>query len=549
MTQKMRILIVEDELLVADDLQEMLSEMDYEVIGIAKTGEKAITLALEKKPDLILMDINLAGEMDGITAAGQIRNTMDVPIIFLTAFATEAMISRAKLTKPSGYILKPYSETQIRTSMEIALFNYSLERQIKERDATIQMLVDTAEDALMLLDPSGTVQYLNTSMGVITGKRPEEMIGLKIEDLRETGIISEPVFELSSSARMGIYGKIEARDGESWCEYTCIPVLDSEGKVTQIGFYCHDITLRKKIEIDLHTAVHNLLDEREILKATKEEIDQVNVQLRERLKTHSRELASVKQIMAKNRFVLSIINAGDTALKEGLDELSFFQRICTYLVSEGNYQESWIISTHPSGEPVHMVMSDQSRTSLSDFTQENGQLMFCPARGVQDITVINGGGEDCSSCPLKEKHDGRLIITAPIQSEEIPLGVVGVVLNQEQPLIEQNESALLGDICSNIGFALQYLRSYSRETTASKQISKNIEILSILNDEIRNPLTIIAVLSEMEGGGYTDRIIEQVNRIDKVIEKLDAGSLESMKIFDYLKKHHGLEEDNCPPIH
>ncbi|MFH0966522.1 MAG: ATP-binding protein [Methanobacteriota archaeon] len=140
MTGKIRIMIVEDEFLVADDLQEMLQQLGYEVTGIVDSGEEAVPSALASVPDLILMDINLAGEMDGITAAEQIKARQDIPVLFLTAFATDVMVARAKLISPSGYILKPYSETQIRTSIEIARYNHSLEVKLKERERELAEL-------------------------------------------------------------------------------------------------------------------------------------------------------------------------------------------------------------------------------------------------------------------------------------------------------------------------------------------------------------------------------------------------------------------------
>jgi CheY-like chemotaxis protein len=142
MTEKIRILIVEDESLVAEDLREMLQGFGYEVSGIADTGETAIALVDEQSPNLVLMDINLASAMDGITTGGEIRSRWGIPIIYVTAFATQTIINRAKKTNPSGYILKPFNERQIQTAIEIALYNYVLEQQLKEHDATINTLIN-----------------------------------------------------------------------------------------------------------------------------------------------------------------------------------------------------------------------------------------------------------------------------------------------------------------------------------------------------------------------------------------------------------------------
>jgi CheY-like chemotaxis protein len=132
-----RILIVEDELIVAEDLKMTLDTLGYDVVGISATGEEAIALAVEKRPDIILMDIMLAGEMDGITTAGKIRAQFDIPIIYVTAYADETLVSRAKLTEPFGYIVKPFNEREVHSNIEISLYRHRMEKELKKRDAIL----------------------------------------------------------------------------------------------------------------------------------------------------------------------------------------------------------------------------------------------------------------------------------------------------------------------------------------------------------------------------------------------------------------------------
>ena len=230
---------------------------------------------------------------------------------------------------------------------------------------------------------------------------------------------------------------------------------------------------------------------------------------------------------------------GMPLLKKVWMNRDFFKKICDQIISEKKYPESWIISIHPSGKPIHMGMSNQNHMNLSDFIGDDKFLKFCPALGIQKTLFFKAGGEDCISCPLKEICGDKYIITGPIFYEGQLLGVTGTILNSEELLIEQEEQPDFIDICACIGFALQYVRSSDREKQAFQQISKNIEMLSILNDEIRNPLAIILGLTEMEGVNSQNSIVDQVNRIDKVITNLDGGFLESIKVYDYLKKHHG----------
>lgn len=140
MTQK-RVLIVDDEILIARELEARLIGMEYDVVGIAATGVDAVSLAIETRPDLVLMDISLRGDMDGIDAAAEIRSQYSVPIIFLTAFADEKTLERAKKTQPYGYIVKPFNERELQANVEVALYKHDAETR-----ALLQNALDAAEN-------------------------------------------------------------------------------------------------------------------------------------------------------------------------------------------------------------------------------------------------------------------------------------------------------------------------------------------------------------------------------------------------------------------
>ena len=135
------VLVVEDESIVSKDIQHSLKRLGYNVIGAAATGEMAVELALERTPDIILMDIMLKGEMNGIEAAGKIREETNIPVIFLTAYADESTLNKAKVTQPYGYIIKPFKEIDIHTSIEMALYKHKKETEVlKERDLLFSLV-------------------------------------------------------------------------------------------------------------------------------------------------------------------------------------------------------------------------------------------------------------------------------------------------------------------------------------------------------------------------------------------------------------------------
>ncbi|MBU4259376.1 MAG: response regulator, partial [Desulfobacteraceae bacterium] len=119
-----RILVVEDEGIIAKDIKNILSFLGYSVIGIASSGEEAIEKAMEMHPDLVLMDIVLEGDMDGVKAAEHIRDRFDIPVVYLTAYSDDTTLQRAKITEPYGYILKPFQERELYTTIEMALYKH-----------------------------------------------------------------------------------------------------------------------------------------------------------------------------------------------------------------------------------------------------------------------------------------------------------------------------------------------------------------------------------------------------------------------------------------
>jgi two-component system response regulator LytT len=146
----MNILVVEDESIVAKDIQVCLRKLGYEVIGICSSGEDAIDKALEMKPDLIMMDIMLKGELSGIQAAAKIRETYDIPVIFLTAYTDRDTVDMAKETEPYGYIIKPFKEIDIQTAIEIALYKHSREKVVKKERDFYYSLVEKQDSVDMI---------------------------------------------------------------------------------------------------------------------------------------------------------------------------------------------------------------------------------------------------------------------------------------------------------------------------------------------------------------------------------------------------------------
>lgn len=143
-----RILVVEDEAVIAMDIEDRLERMGYDVVGNAANGDRAIKLAEHDEPDLTLMDIHIRGDRDGIEIAAIFASDFDIPCVFLTAYSDEATIQRAIRTQANGYLLKPFQDREMRATIELALFKHKTERQLTEYRTAIEEKVAKLEQAL-----------------------------------------------------------------------------------------------------------------------------------------------------------------------------------------------------------------------------------------------------------------------------------------------------------------------------------------------------------------------------------------------------------------
>ena len=131
---QIKILIVEDESIVAMDIKHRAEVLGYHVTAIIPSGEEALENVAQNKPDLVLMDIVLKGEMDGIEAAQKIRDSYDIPVVYLTAYSDERTLKRAKITQPFGYIIKPFDDRELHSAVEVALYKHQMESKLKESE-------------------------------------------------------------------------------------------------------------------------------------------------------------------------------------------------------------------------------------------------------------------------------------------------------------------------------------------------------------------------------------------------------------------------------
>ncbi|BBD59718.1 two-component hybrid sensor and regulator [Nostoc sp. HK-01] len=248
------ILVVEDESIVAKDLQNRLRKFGYTVPAIASSGQEAINKAVEIIPDLVLMDIRLKGQMDGIQAAEQIHKYLDVPIIYLTAYADENTLERAKITEPFGYLLKPFKERELQTNIEIALTKHRLEKQLKTNQKWLSTLLNSISDGVISSNSNQLVTFMNPVAEKLTGWTQSAAIEkniseiFKIIDLTTREPLENPltkVLQLGAIAPLSTTTLLIAQNGgETPIEQSAAPIKDDKDNITGAVLVFRDVSER-----------------------------------------------------------------------------------------------------------------------------------------------------------------------------------------------------------------------------------------------------------------------------------------------------------------
>ncbi|MEH2231207.1 MAG: response regulator [Nostoc sp.] len=249
--ETVRVLVVEDEYILAINLQETLESLGYVVLDIADSAEGAIAKATELRPNLILMDIRLRGETDGIQAAEQIWHHLQIPIIYVTGHSDKSTVERARLTSPFGYILKPIKEQELYVAIQTALNRY-------DREQFLSSVLRGMGDGVIVVDTKLNIKYINQVAEALTGWRwdeaKEKMLTevIKIIDEQNQLPIENPIIaalQQETTIYLGGGVLLVARDG------TTIPIADSatplknnNGVITGAVFVFRDDTQRRLTE-------------------------------------------------------------------------------------------------------------------------------------------------------------------------------------------------------------------------------------------------------------------------------------------------------------
>ncbi len=212
---KTRIQIVEDEGIIAKDIQGSLENLGYVVTSISSSGKEAIKKAEEEHPDLTLMDIVLRGDMDGIQTAQEICSRLDLPVVYLTAYADQEIIDRAKITGPFGYLLKPFEERELHVAIEMALYRHRLEKSLRENEEKFKRLSEASFEGIAITG-EGKILDANKILAEMFGYDLSEVIGKQSSDFLAPGYLDVVTEKIASKYEKPYEIECRKKDGSTF---------------------------------------------------------------------------------------------------------------------------------------------------------------------------------------------------------------------------------------------------------------------------------------------------------------------------------------------
>ncbi|HEY9656613.1 MAG TPA: PAS domain S-box protein, partial [Crinalium sp.] len=257
-----RILIVEDEIVAALMIRAFLEHSEHTVVESVTSGAEAVRVAAEMQPDLVLMDISLEGGLDGIAAATQIHEQLGIPIIYLTANAEDQTLQRAVATEPFGYLVKPFNQVGLHTTINIALRRYQLEQQLEQAEQWLATTLASIGDGTIATDEHGCITFMNAVAEHLTGWQQSDALGTSAElvlrlihaETREA--IENPLLQAirqGASVSISEHCVLQTKNGlERAIGDTAAPIRNDKGEITGGVLIFQDITERRQAEALLH---------------------------------------------------------------------------------------------------------------------------------------------------------------------------------------------------------------------------------------------------------------------------------------------------------
>ncbi len=451
-----RILVVDDERIVAQDIIEVLNGMGCTVVGTALSGEEAINKAGQYRPDLILMDITLQGQMDGVEAASIIRREYDIPCVFLTAYSDRRYLERAKLTLPAGYMVKPFEEAALRSTVEIALYKVDLERALKESNEWLQTTLMSIGDGVIATSARGTVEFMNPLAENLTGWSKAAAKGRDIGEVfvirsEATGQpIANPALEAIRERKTCHMpeGTILCRmDGQILpIDDSGAPILNNRGEVIGSVLVFRDVTEQRKaqramrdyqgqLELDVQTRTSELELANQRMKDEVEERKRMEkaANYRAEREAYLRNLSS-QLVGAKDLDLHQVMTAALRTLAE------FMQVDRCYLMEEASSGLSYLLPFEWGKPEVPSMVGVTFSIPPKDMP-----LIPSPLQGIPSLAIAQAGGQtEAPSQPqLAHARQAKSVLLVEVANHEGHRSFLGVDCAAEPRRWQEPDATML----------------------------------------------------------------------------------------------------------
>jgi len=406
------VMVVEDEIIVAKSIQERLDKLGYSTPVIVTSGEDAIKKAGEINPDLVLMDIKLTGDVDGIAAAEQIRHRFDIPVVYLTAYGDSETLQRAKITEPYGYIIKPFEERELQSNIEIALYKHKMENKLKKSKEHLQNIINSTSEIIISFDENNRLSTWNKAAEFVTGYAQNEVIRkhiYKLDVFYKPQEVLDKIKSISNEKRVGFDELIlkDKNDAKRIIKVSYSSVRGDKEEGIGVLFVGKDITYERETQgklisgnsyfisdesdefsLDLFmnlakSGYKELLITRANSESMKNKVSTMGIQVVLLKETKLEEFENITDLDALiNKIEEFIKNANSLILLERIDYL--LTRFSFEKFVETLYRINDIISKNKSILIVHLNPSLLDKRQMTIIENE---LQPLPNKNIEDIEI------------------------------------------------------------------------------------------------------------------------------------------------------------------
>ncbi len=483
-----KILIVEDESVVAWHVQEALHDLGHEVIAVATTAREAIQIAAEQRPDLVLMDISLQGKTDGVAAAEYLYLRLDLPVVYLTAHADEQTLHRATQTSPFGYLLKPFQAADLHSTIQVALQRHQLERALKAAQQWYATTLVSIADATIVTDVDGFITFMNPAAEFFTGWTQEQALGEfagRVLSLihEETGnAIENPILAAlcrGDTVTLPERAILQSRDGsERPVGDSASPIRNRNGEIVGGVMVFQDMSDRRQME-------RHLKERNETLERTQSrlmaELHDRTVQLQQAIACTGLLKRVLEQSRTQNYDVLQL------TLEEVGKTLNAAYCWATLHTEASKIATVTADYTRPDAEPLLTI---GTRIDIESFPSFYLRLF-------KRQCWVN---PEADFLPPPYRVDVPQLIVCPIQDEHGVIGEFGMVLSGDAVWSEL-QADLIGQIVSQATIAHQTAKGYevAQAQVLELQQLKAVqdEFIHTVSQDLRMPLTNMRLAIEM----------------------------------------------------